>query len=114
MGCIGILLAILGIVGYANEIWWLFYLAGGIATVFDVLALISGELRCLGTIVTVAFWFYGYQLTSSFWDGLMLGSCMSTVVMVVASFAFMLFSTGLSAAISGLTSVIDWIKNSKK
>lgn len=40
MGCIGLLLAILGIFGYANQIWWLFYLAGGIAAIFDILALI--------------------------------------------------------------------------
>ena len=70
MGCIGLLLAILGIFGYANQIWWLFYLAGGIAAVFDILALISGELRCLGTIITVGFWVSAYRQTGSLVDGL--------------------------------------------
>ena len=50
MGCIGLLLAVLGVFGYTNQIWWLFYLAGGIAAIIDILALISGELRCFGTI----------------------------------------------------------------
>lgn len=114
MGCIGLLLAILGVFGYVNQIWWLFYLAGGISAVFDILALISGELRCLGTIVTVVFWYYAYRLTGSFWDGLVLGSSISTVIIVVASFLFMVFTAGIGAAISGLASIFDWITNKKK
>ncbi len=114
MGCIGLLLAILGVFGYANQIWWLFYLAGGIAAVFDILALISGELRCLGTIITIAFWVSAYRQTGSIWDALVLGSCLSTVVMVVVSFIFMAFTAGISVAISGLTSMFDWIKNLNK
>lgn len=114
MGCIGLLLAIIGIFGYANQIWWLFYLAGGIAAIFDILALISGELRCLGTIITVGFWGSAYRQTGSLVDGLVLGSCLSTVVMVVVSFIFMTFTAGISVAISGLTSIYDWIKNINK
>ena len=113
MGCLGLLLAILGVFGYANQIWWLFYLAGGIAAVFDILDLISGELRCLGTIITIGFWVSAYKQTGSFWDGLVLGSCLSTVVMVVVSFIFMAFTAGFSVAISGLTSMFDWIKKLK-
>ena len=37
MGCIGLLLALLGVFGYIDQIWWLFYLAGGIAACFDIL-----------------------------------------------------------------------------
>lgn len=114
MGCVGLILAILGVVGYANQIWWLFYLAGGIAAVFDIIALISGELRCLGTIITIVFWRAAYQLTDSFWDALILGSCLSSVFMVAAAFILMVFTTGFSAAIGGLTSLFDWMKNSKK
>ena len=114
MGCIGLLLAILGIFGYANQIWWLFYLAGGIAAIFDILALINGELRCLGTIITVGFWVSAYRQTDSLVDGLVLGSCLSTVVMVVVIFIFMTFTAGISVAFSGLTSIYDWIKNINK
>lgn len=114
MGCLGLLLAILGVFGYANQIWWLFYLAGGITAVFDILALISGELRCYGTIVTIGFWVSAYRYTGSFWEGLALGSCLSTIVMVVAFFIFMAFTAGISVAISGLTSMFDWIKNLNK
>lgn len=114
MGCIGLLLAILGVFGYIDQIWWLFYLAGGIAAFFDILALISGELRCFGTIVTIGFWYYAYQLTGSFWDGLVLGSSLSTVVVVVATFIFMAFTAGISVAFSGLVSIFNWIKNINK
>ena len=114
MGCIGILFAILGLVGYANQIWWLFYFAGGFVAIFDVLALISGGLRCLGSIVTIAFWCYGYKLTSSFWDGLILGSCMSTLIMIAATFILMVISAGFETAVSELASVINWIKNKKE
>lgn len=114
MGCIGLLLAILGIFGYANQIWWLFYLAGGIVVVFDILALISGELGCFGTIVTIAFWFSAYRYTGSFWDGLILGSSLSTVVVLVVSFIIEVFTAGISAAFIGLISIFDWIKNLKR
>ena len=114
MGCIGLLLPILGVFGYANQIWWLFYLAGGIAAVFDIIALTSGELRCFGTIVTMVFWYYAYRLTGSFWDGFVLGSCLSTIVIVIVSFILEVFTIGIVAAIAGLTSLFDWLKNIRK
>lgn len=114
MGCIGLILAVLGILGYANQIWWLFYLAGGIVVICDILAFIDGEQRCLGTIVTAVFWYFAYQLTGSFWDGLVLGSCFSSVVLVAVYFILMVFTAGIGVAIAGLTSIYDWIKNLNK
>ena len=114
MGCIVFLLPVLAIFGYANQIWWLFYLAGGISAVFDILALLSGEYRCFGTILTVSFWYSAYQYTGSFWDGLVLGSSFSIVIMVIAYFVFIAFTAGIGAAISGLVFIFDWIKNLNK
>ena len=111
MGCLGLLLAFLGVFGYANQIWWLFYLAGGIAAIYDILALVGGELRCLGTIITIIFWYNAYRLTGSFWDGLILVSCISTVAIVIASFITLVFTAGIGAAFHGLTSFFDWLKN---
>lgn len=110
MGCLGLLLAVLGVFGYVNQIWWLFYLAGGIVAISEILLLISGELRCFGTIATGVSWYYAYQLTGSFVDGLVLGSSLSIVIMVVA----MAFTAGFGTAIFGLTSLFDWIKNLNK
>ncbi len=62
MSCLGILLPLLGLVAYANHIWWLFYLAGGIAAVLDIIAIINGDLGCFGAIITIVFWVLGYQL----------------------------------------------------
>ena len=59
-------------------------------------------------------WYYAYQLTGSFWDGLVLGSSLSTVVVVVATFIFMAFTAGISVAFSGLVSIFNWIKNINK
>lgn len=114
MGCIGLILAVLGVFGYANQIWWLFYLVGGIVAFFDVIALISGELRCLGTIVTLVFWYSAYRLTGSVVDGIILGSSASTVFMVVITFVFMAFTAGIGAAFSGLISIFDRLKNLNK
>ena len=44
MGCLGIILPILGLVGYYYGIDWLFYIAGGLTAVMDIIALIQGEL----------------------------------------------------------------------
>lgn len=114
MGCIGLLLAILGIFGYANQIWWCSIWQEESLQFLTSLLLISGELRCLGTIITVGFWVSAYRQTGSLVDGLVLGSCLSTVVMVVVFFIFMTFTAGISVAISGLTSIYDWIKNINK
>lgn len=114
MGCIGLLLAALVIFGYANQIWWLFYLAGGISAILNVLALISGKLRCFGTIATIVFWYHAYRLTGSFWDGVILGSSLSTVIMVIISFVFIAFTVGIGAAVSSLKSLFDRIKNINK
>lgn len=105
MGCLGILLPILGLIGYYNDISWLFYTAGSITLVLDVVALVSGALRCLGSIITIAFWISCYNHLGKFWDGLILGSCTSTLVMLIGIFIFFVFTAGFGAAIAGLTSL---------
>lgn len=111
MGLIGLLLPILGIIGYANQIWWLFYIAGGIAAVLDVLSLLTGELRCAGSFITIVFWIAGYLLTDSVWDGIILGSCASSILMIVGTFIFVAFTAGIGAALTGFTNLIEWVRN---
>lgn len=110
MGCLGILLPILGLLGFYYGIDWLFYLAGGISALLDVFALIGGQLRCFGTIFTILFWVTGYKITGSVLDGLIWGSCISSVVMVIGTFVFVTFTTGIGAAIAGLVGVFEWMK----
>ena len=103
MGCFGIILPILGLIGFYNDINWLFYTAGGITMVLDIVALISGQLRCLGSIITIAFWVTCYNHTGKFWDGLILGSCTSTIVMLIGTFVLVAITSGVGTAIVGLT-----------
>lgn len=110
MGCLGIILPILGLVGYYYGIDWLFYIAGGLTAVMDIIALIQGELRCFGTIITIAFWISGYKETGAFWSGLILGSCASTILIVFGTFIFISITTGVGAAIAGLMGIFEWIK----
>lgn len=110
MGCIGIILPILGLIGYANEIWWLFYIAGGIAAIFDVFAVIAGSLRCFGTLLTIAFWIGGYRYTNSITDGVILGSCASYIVFILVTFVFMAITAGISAAVNGISNLFHLFK----
>jgi hypothetical protein len=110
MGCLGIIFAILGIVGYYNGIMWLFYLAGGISAFMTVASIILGDLRCFGTLVTVFCVVSGYRLTGSFWQGLILGSCVSDLIYTIIGFFFMLLTSGISVALTTLFSIFGWIK----
>ena len=110
MGCIGIVLPILGLAGYYYGIDWLFYIAGGLTAVMDILSLIRGELRFIGTIITISFWITGYKVMGAFWDGLIWGSCASTIVIVFGTFVFIAITTGIGAAIAGLMGIFEWIK----
>ena len=76
----------------------------------DIIALIQGELRCFGTIITIAFWISGYKETGAFWSGLILGSCASTILIVFGTFIFISITTGVGAAIAGLMGIFEWIK----
>ena len=111
MGCISLLLPILGLYGYYFEIDWLFYSAGGIATILDIVALFNGQLRCLGSVVTIVFWFYGYRLTDSFWNGLIFGSCASSILLLVVFFVILTVSAGISAAIGGMFRAFSWFED---
>lgn len=111
MGCLGIILPILGLLGYYNGIDWLFYLAGGLSALLDIFALIGGQLRCFGTILTIVFWVNGYQITGSVLDGMIWGSCISSIVMVIGSFVLLTVTTGIGAAIAGVMGVFEWMKN---
>lgn len=105
MGCLGFILPILGVIGYYYDINWLFYTAGSIATVLDIISIISGELRCFGTIITVVSWVAGYRYTGSLWSGMLLGSCVSTVIMTIGIFVFYFVTMGMGAAIGGFLSL---------
>lgn len=110
MGCIGIFLPILGLVGYFNDIGWLFYIAGGLATIFDIIAVFTGALRCFGSLITIACWIRGYTLTHSIVSGVILGSCASYIVIVVVTFLFMAITAGTGAAIAGITKFFHLFK----
>lgn len=107
MEIVGLLAAILGCLGYHFEIWWIFYIMGGIAAILDIISILSGELRCFGTIITVACWCGGYKVTGSIWDGIVLGSCFSTILML----GIALVSPLIMIVIGGILNVFEWIKN---
>ena len=100
MGTIGIILAIIGCVCYHYDIWWLFYICGAIVTLADIYSILDGELRCFGTLATMVCWRVGYDVTGSIIDGILLGSCASTVVLVVAMFVFLAVTGGIGAAMA--------------
>ena len=106
MGCIGYLLPFLGLLGFYNEIWWLFYIAGGLCLIMDVISLFNGQLRCWGSIVTIVFWIIGYRVVGSFWNGLIWGTCVSTLVLTLFALAMSVFTFGIGGVMVGF----DWIK----
>ena len=116
MGCfIIIFLPIIGIISYYYEIWWLFYISGGIILWHDVtdnlfeerrgvLACLRGNVQdvrnyisCIRNVVTsIGCWGIGYYLTGSFIKGVLLGACISIyaqwVSLAIVSVFMLLFS----------------------
>ena len=115
MGCLLTFAPILGFIGYRYDIGWLFYIAGGIATLQNVTALLNGDLRCFGSIVTIVCWYTGIQHTGSFWTGLLIGSCVSAILIVLYSLVLILVTAGIGVGIGGIVLVIKqtfaWIGN---
>lgn len=103
MGCLGLIIAVAGLLGFHYEIWWLFYIAGGLSAISDIFAIITGELRCFGTLATIASWTVCYRFTGSIIDGVVLGSCISSIVLVVSTFAFLVVTAGIGAAFSAIS-----------
>lgn len=86
------------------------FIAGGLATIFDIFAVLSGELRCFGTLLTVAFWVGGYRYMGSVISGVILGSCVSYIVFLVVTFGFMAITVGNLAAVEGISNIFHYFK----
>ena len=97
-----VLMPILGIVGFLKDISWLLYVFGGIITLTELCFLITGALRCLGSILLILSFVIGYSITKSFWIGMLLGSCITASILSVGMILIMCFS--------GMETITDWIK----
>ena len=75
-------LPVAGIVGYFIKIPWLFYISGGLTTLMSLFLLFSGAFRCLGSALLVISVAIGYYFTESILEGLLLGSCITTFLLV--------------------------------
>ena len=97
-----IIMPILGIVGYMNDISWLLYVFGGIITLTELFFLFTGALRCLGSILLIISVIIGYSITKSFLIGMLLGSCITASVLSVGLIIIMCFS--------GVSTITGWLK----
>lgn len=89
MQLIALLLPIAALYGYYTDHMTLFYWTGSIVAVLDILAVLSGNLRCWGTLLTLVCWRIAFGQTGSLWEGLILGSCYSFMgVMAMMSLVF--------------------------
>lgn len=97
-----VLMPILGIVGYMNDISWLLYVFGGIITLTELCFLFTGALRCFGSVLLVISCIIGYSITKSLWIGMLLGSCITASILSIGLIILMCFS--------GVSTVTGWIK----
>ena len=87
-----IIIPIFGIVGYYNDIMWLFYAAGILSLVIAGALLYFGELGCFTTVFLLVSLAIGYFVTGTIWNGLLLGSCILFSVIYVFMIIMMCFS----------------------
>lgn len=97
-----VLMPVLGIVGYMNDISWLLYVFGGIITLTELCFLFTGALRCFGSVLLVISCIIGYSITKSLWIGMLLGSCITASILSIGLIILMCFS--------GVSTVTGWIK----
>lgn len=82
MQLIGFLLPLVALYAYYNDYMTLFYWTGSIVAVLDIIAILNGSLRCWGTLLTVGCWVWACRMVDSTWEGLILGSCWSFLVVM--------------------------------
>ena len=87
-----VLLPFMGIFGYVYDVLWLFYIAGGLITLTEIVFLFVGALRCFGSIMLIVSCIIGYSITKSLWVGLMLGACITASILSVLFIIIMCFS----------------------
>ena len=87
-----VLMPVLGIVGYINDISWLLYVFGGIITLTELCFLFTGALRCFGSVLLILSFIIGYGITKSFWIGMLLGSCITASILSIGLLIMMCFS----------------------
>ena len=76
MKFVPVVLPILGLLGFANHIEWLFYVAGGLSALGTIPFALSRPFSFLGAGV-VACMIIGYNCTGVFLSGIILGSCIA-------------------------------------
>lgn len=86
---LSVIIPIVGIISYFNEIWWLFYVSGIISIILFVYPNLiqnlirlnlGGILELLGYGICV---FICCKVCENFWHGLLLGSCIMVLIALV-------------------------------
>lgn len=109
MQLIGLILPILALYGYYEGYMTLFYWTGSIVAVLDILAVLTGALRCVGTFLTVSCCVYFCKQVDSTWEGIVLGSCYSSIV-VLGLMSIVLIPVALVAIAGIISSPFVWLK----
>lgn len=97
-----VLIPIFGIVGYYNNITWLFYAAGVLSLAIAGALLYFGEMGCFTVAFLLVSLAIGYFVTGTIWNGLLLGSCMLFSAIYVIMIIVMCFS--------GVSTVVGFFK----
>lgn len=109
MQLIGLILPILALYGYYSDHMTLFYWTGSIVAILDIIALLSGSLRCWGDILTLICWWGASRQTDDTWEAIILGSCYSSMIML--SIMSVVLIPLILAAIVGIIQIpFIWIK----
>lgn len=69
-------LPILGLIGFANHIEWLFYIAGGLSALGTIPFVLARPFSFLGAFAGMCL-IVGYSYTGTFLSGIILGSCVA-------------------------------------
>lgn len=105
--------SIVGVLGYYNDIGWLFYIAGGFCFLIDAISFISGQLRPIAKVVTIVAWIVGNLYSGSFLDGVIWGSCFSTLLALCLYLPVLLMAlmSVLGMMIGGVMIVFNKVKS---
>ena len=76
MKFVPVVLPILGLIGFANHIEWLFYVAGGLSALGTIPFALSRPFSLLGAGVVVCL-MIGYNCTGAVLSGIILGACIA-------------------------------------
>ena len=112
-----ITLPIIGLIAFLFNVWWLFYITGGIIAFYDIYNIIKGNLRFYATLFTLGLWIFGFFYTKSIIKGLLLGSCISTFlpcILICTPFVFLIIIGLIRSLIKIFIFPIHFIANKSK